>query len=499
MAKVAQVTADPVIPRCMSTQHPDNVATPFFASSTVLAGEDEVREAFYAYSHLGCDEQMWDFEGKEVDVLVVEKLLSTYPEYFRAVPLGEAVRLTPRVPNPVLEPTQAKGLLEVLHSLPRHADIARLFYGRERPPVVELIFPMTTSAAELERVRRYYERFVAGLADEVLAPGDGRLAEWFGEFEPKTVRVIPLIEDRPSMWSADTIVGDYLRDKRLDYQRVFIARSDPALNYGMFAATLLALRALDRLDRLEASAGIPIYAIVGCGGAPFRGGLRPDRVPRCLATYPSAQTFTIQSAFKYDYPANVVMAGVAELRAAPRRSPLRVAEDERLASIVDRTAARYRLEVASLAPLANAVARHVPRRRRRKLHVGLFGYSRSAGGVQLPRAIAFCAALYSVGLPPEVLGAAALSDEDWDYLNAVAPGAVADLIDAARYLDVDVQDELSLPVRESIAAVLARFGADTDAEHCALAGAMRKQLREGTMHGLADLIARAGALRRFLG
>lgn len=49
-----------MIPRCMSSQHPDNAAVPFFASSSVLAGEDEIKEAYYVFSHLGCDEQMWD-------------------------------------------------------------------------------------------------------------------------------------------------------------------------------------------------------------------------------------------------------------------------------------------------------------------------------------------------------------------------------------------------------------------------------------------------------
>ena len=73
----ASASATERIPRCMSTQHPDNVAMPFFAQSAPLTAEDEVREAYYAFSHLGCDEQMWDFEGKEVDGHVVEKLLST--------------------------------------------------------------------------------------------------------------------------------------------------------------------------------------------------------------------------------------------------------------------------------------------------------------------------------------------------------------------------------------------------------------------------------------
>ena len=56
----------------MSTQHPDNVTTPFFATGALLTPDDEVSEAYYAFSHLGCDEQMWDFEGKEVDEHVVE-------------------------------------------------------------------------------------------------------------------------------------------------------------------------------------------------------------------------------------------------------------------------------------------------------------------------------------------------------------------------------------------------------------------------------------------
>src|SRR5919198_3927885 len=80
-------------PRCMSTQHPDNVAMPFFAQSAPITAEDEVREAYYAFSHLGCDEQMWDFEGKEVDEHVVEKLLSQHESFFADHPIGEAVFL----------------------------------------------------------------------------------------------------------------------------------------------------------------------------------------------------------------------------------------------------------------------------------------------------------------------------------------------------------------------------------------------------------------------
>lgn len=114
----------PSIPRCTSTQHLDNTTVPFFTQSPALAGEDEIREAFYAYSHLGCDEQMWDVEGKEIDTYVVRKLLSFYEDYFRKHTLGEELRLTLRVPNPTVETADAKVLLERLESIPRSYDAA---------------------------------------------------------------------------------------------------------------------------------------------------------------------------------------------------------------------------------------------------------------------------------------------------------------------------------------------------------------------------------------
>jgi len=54
---------------------------PFFSTNVVLSGDDEVLEAFYAYSHLGCDEQMWDCEGKEVDAYVVKNYLQSMKSF----------------------------------------------------------------------------------------------------------------------------------------------------------------------------------------------------------------------------------------------------------------------------------------------------------------------------------------------------------------------------------------------------------------------------------
>ena len=481
----------------MSTQHPDNVAVPFFAPSPTMGGDEEVTEAFYAYSHLGCDEQMWDAEGKEVDSFVVEKLFSAHPEFFRAHPLGEDVFLTPRIPNPAVEPAQAKILLEVLYSLPRHSDIARLFHKKERSPIFEVILPMTTAAAELERIRGYYERFVAGMGKVRVLAGDAPLEASFGPFRPETIAVIPLLEERERLETADVIVGEYLRGKKLPHQRVFIARSDPALNYGLIAAVLLAVGALERLERLERDSGVAIYPILGAGGAPFRGNLRPPNVARVVATYPSVQTFTVQSAFKYDYPASEVTAAIASLRATPRASAIPVIDDPRTGAILDRAIDGYRASVATLAPLVRTLAQHVPRRRRRRLHVGLFGYSRSSQGVSLPRAIPFCAALYSIGVPPEILGLAALRGDERRWLSERLPGFDDDLRDAVRYLDAEAVSDVPAPVQADIRAALDLVG-ERDRAHVETTREIRRQL-EGSADGLDELVVRAAALRHFLG
>jgi len=486
------------IPRCMSTQHPDNVAMPFFAQSAPLTAEDEVREAYYAFSHLGCDEQMWDFEGKEVDGHVVEKLLSTYESFFTEHPIGESVHLTPRIPNPALEPMQAKVVLEVLQSLPRHADIARVFYDSERPPILELIHPMTTSARELDRVREYYERFVAGMEQETLGTDERPLGAWFGRFSPPTVRMIPLIEDREHLLAADDLVREYLRGKELDHMRVFIARSDPALNYGYLSAVLLALVALERLEALEGETGVEIYPVIGVGSVPFRGGLAPRTVDRVLATYPSVQTFTIQSAFKYDHPPDAVRDGIAKLIAHEREAAIAI-DEVRAIELLDRLVARYQSEVQELAPLVNSVSRAVPRRRLRKLHVGLFGYNRESAGVSLPRAIPFCASLYSLGLPPEVIGVAAVTDADWSWLREMVPSIESELADAVRYLDADQLAWLPPRVRESAERALSFVDAQKiDAEHIDLSREMRRLAESGGAQ-TTELIVRAAALRHFLG
>ncbi len=396
-------------PRTMSTQHPDNVILPFFSESPVLKGDDEVKEAYYAYSHLKCDEQMWDYEGKDVDVYVVKKLLSKY-QFFQSCRLGKDVFLTFRIPNPSVERSEAKVMLEVLESIPRSYDCARVFYGEDVVPVFEVILPMTSSEREMNRVYYYYTNFVVGKAKMRFYSGDVTIEEWIGEFKPERINVIPLFEDKQYVLESDRITKAFLEDKLVEYQRVFLAKSDLAMNYGSFASDVYLKKALFKLRMLEEETGVKIYPIVGFGSPPFRGNLRPENAKEIAGKWKAVYTFTIQSAFKYNYPEREVVKAVEEIKSV--RPSLKVEDVD--VSLADKVAENYRKDVLAVADIVNAFSVYVPRRRARKLHVGLFGYSRCVNGAQLPRAIPFCCALYSLGLPPELIGLNKLSDKEFE-------------------------------------------------------------------------------------
>ena len=133
------------------------------------------------------------------------------------------------------------------------------------------------------------------------------------------------------------------------------------------------------------------------------------------------------------------------------------------------------------------------------MHVGLFGYNRASAGVSLPRAIPFCASLYSIGLPPELIGLGALTDADWRWLRATVPSIEADLADAARYLDRDAIAGLPSLVRESVHRALSLIDfPDVDTEHAQIAREVRRVTESGGA-AMTELIVRAAALRHFLG
>ncbi|HLC60679.1 MAG TPA: phosphoenolpyruvate carboxylase [Candidatus Nanoarchaeia archaeon] len=486
------------VSRTMSTQHPDNVNTPFFSDSAELGGEDEIKEVFYAFSHIHSKEQLWDCEGKEVDNFVVKKLLTKYEPYFKKHILGKDVFLTLRVPNPSVEKNEAKILLETLESIPRNFDAAKLFYNDGIAPIFEIALPMTTDYRELTRIAKYYKTYVVGKQHDKLGD-DMTIAQWIGKFQPEKLRIIPLIEDKDTILNCDRIVEGFLNEEKVDdYQRVWLARSDPALNYGNLATVLMLKVAFHKLGGVQDKLSVDILPILGCGSAPFRGNFKPTNIKNCVQGYPSVHTYTLQSAFKYDYNIKEVNGAVEFLNNSKPGMPVPV-DEKKCVSIIDKLMGEYRKQIKLVVEHINNISPYIPSRRKRKLHIGLYGYSRNIGELKLPRAITFCAALYSYGLPPEIIGLNALEEKDMDYIKDIYANFDNDLRDSLQYLNEDNLHIFPNEIVEKINKIKKMVDYEVNEKHKKVTSIILDDLKKKDYRLLTENITRAGFIRGFLG
>ncbi len=390
---------DRKIPILMASQHPDNISSPYWKKDPFVTTYEETEECYRCYHDLGCDEYMWDWEGKLVDEAVIDRLLRKYNEYFSKHQIGRDLFLTMRIPNQAYESgyRNARAFMGMLSAEEFVRDLKL-----NTPPLFELILPMTTNAEELMQIETTFQR-TAQLKSEV--------------FEQKLgmdrVDVIPLFEGVDNLVNSHAIIQKYFALYRKhfghnpEYLRPFVARSDPALNSGIVATTLGIKIALSQFAQLAESTGIPMYPIIGPGGLPFRGHLHPQNVKHFVREYAGVYTAVIQSSFRYDWPMDEVKAALKYLkRELPKRQAVTIPPQDRqgLLKIIAIFENHYRKTVEKLADQINDIAAYVPSRRERMLHIGLFGYSRKVGKKALPRAIKFTSALYSIGIPPELIG-----------------------------------------------------------------------------------------------
>lgn len=439
-------------PITMATQHPDNAGTPWWCQDPFIPTQDEIDELLLLFQTLPIDEYMWDWEGKYVDEAVGEKLFGRAAAFFREHPLGEDFYLTYRIPafwNDGRMHRMARAFMNILSLADFARDIQLV-----RPPVTEMFLPLVTSAMQPLAVRKAF-REVASYHRVVFHVDERR-----GEELLRHVEVTPLIEDVDSLFTIDAIVKPYWEallserpEMRERGQRVFLARSDPALNSGLVPAVLAVKVALNLCHEVGESLQLPVFPILGTGSLPFRGSVNPSYVETFLAQYAGTRTYSIQSAFRYDYPLEDVRTALMRIRTeAPEREVVRIGPQERrrLRSLADLFEGVWKPTIEALAPLINYIAEYVPARRERLLHIGLFGYSRGVGSVKLPRAIPFTAALYSIGVPPEIIGMGrglrgVRFREELSLLDSYYPALREDLKHAGKYLN---RENLSILARE---------------------------------------------------
>lgn len=382
------------IPILMGTQHPDNAGVPFWGENAFIEAKKETEEVYENLITLGCDEYMWDWEGKFADEAMIERLLSAHLEIFKKKQLGRDKFITLRIPNIWEEKTfkLARAYMSVL-SAAEFAKSLKLHV----PPVFEFILPMTTSANQLHHVQETFRK-TAKLHEDIFENSG------FGE---GYIHMIPIFESVEDMAGSGTVLEEFFKQNLPPYMRVFLARSDPALNAGFIPAVLATRLGLREIYRLGTKFGVPVYPIIGTGSLPFRGGINPSNIKKSLPQYRGVKTITIQSAFRYDYPLQQVKEALSYIREELTEvKPVKFGNDEFAAvyELIGIFKDFYRPTIEKYAPHINEMAKFVPSRRERLQHVGLLGYSRGVGEVKLPRAIQFTAACYSMGIPPEFIG-----------------------------------------------------------------------------------------------
>ncbi len=392
------------VPALMATQHPDS-------ASRYVGSREEVEEAVMDLLPLedggyGCDEKMIDYEGKLTPYHQVEWVVEALVR--AGLSPGRDFLLTPRIPSERLEGCVRQVM--VLWGVMAANKLSLTLAGGQA--VRFIVHPMSESSWELVATQKRVLK-VQRLAEEEL-----------GLRGAEPPRLVPLIEDVVRLFNADRMVsalysqlaGEGIVDEGL---RVFLGKSDAALAYGHLASSIGLVVALSRLDRWSESEGVRVYPIIGVGKPPFRGNLSPEAVEVFVHQYSGYYTVTMQSAVRFDTPRGSYEKLVSVLRSNVAREVRRLEPgEEKLLVEAARLAAREYLRLLlQLADRVTVFARFIPRRRERlpehQYHRDLGTAMAFAGDASivslpppppLPRAIKFTAALYTMGLPPTVLG-----------------------------------------------------------------------------------------------
>jgi phosphoenolpyruvate carboxylase len=497
------------IPTSMATQHPDNSCKPYWNYQSFISTAAEIQECFRCFSDLGIDEYNWDWEGKFVDEAVVDRLLTKHLKYFEKNPLGKDKFLTFRIPNPRVEKQFRLGraFMVIITSSQLSKSL-----GFSDPPIFETILPLTESAEEIIDIQEAFRSLIR-LEHKLL-----QMEESVGNIE-----IIPLFEQVSTIMNSGSLIKKYIRLHKSkfkllpEYIRPYCARSDPALNSGLIPTILSIKVASSSFIDVEYDTGVKLYPMLGSGSLPFRGGLTPQRVQETAKEYAGFRTFTVQSAFRYDSPQKSVIKAIEELKELlPATKAVKIDDKtvQYIKKVIPYFEIPYRKSIEKLAPLVNKISSIVPKRRERVQHIGLFGYSRGVGNVKLPRAIPFTASLYSLGIPPELIGTGRGIKEAkkaglLDLVKKLHHNLLYDLSFAGSFVNMDnlfllsKKDEYFKDILEDVKAVEKEIGlsikptSDAQKEHYKISTKIYNYLKEGK--DISKLIAQAGTLRHSLG
>ncbi len=113
----------------------------------------------------------------------------------------------------------------------------------------------------------------------------------------------------------------------------------------------------------------------------------------------------------------------------------------------------------------------------------------------MPRAITFTCALYSIGLPPEILALNALTKDDLEFIRSVYLGFDQDIKDALRFYNRNSQF-VPQSVREAVEEM---FGYQVNDAHVSMSEHVGKSIIKSNTEHLAEQVLMQASMRRFLG
>lgn len=140
-----------------------------------------------------------------------------------------------------------------------------MFY---KNPDIVLIFEVVVPMADVKTTNRiyyYYKNVVVNKENKAFCDTELKikLKDWIGEFFPKKIEVIPLFEHIDEILNSHNNDRAFLVNKldEIAYQRVFLARSEPAMNDSSMSTVIALKLVLEILYNLQESIKIPIYPI----------------------------------------------------------------------------------------------------------------------------------------------------------------------------------------------------------------------------------------------
>ncbi len=498
----------------MATQHPDSASRAFSAKEEVE--ETILNLSPFEEGGFGCDEQMIDYEGKLTPYHQAAWIVDGIGKRLKMVP-GKDYFLTPRVPSERLEgiDRQVMAILSAAianrHSQPYGGNCANFVIH----PMVEKSDELITSHRRLMKIMKF--------AQEEMG------------LEKGEVSLIPLFEGVVSLLDIISILEGYVKGMRelgIEQKelRVFLGKSDSAMIYG-HGSSILALKiALSRLERYSEKAGIQINPIIGVGKLPFRGHLSPENVLNFAKEYAGYRTVTIQSGLRYDVGVQgvrMVMEGLKE----GVNARAKILEEEGLLIQCIRVLSKYYVKTSF--PLSDIICKISDITPERRDRVGRTVYPRSfhtcisfiqdedllsssPEAIFLPRAIKFVASLYTMGIPPSIIGIGRglrgieeeLGEKALDYYLKVYPSLKFDLKFDLQFYDEELMRMYSISpkamnmIKDDLNEISSIFGLEPERTelgllHSRLLKEVRRKLTSGQK---ADAeILEAGRLRGSLG